>query len=202
MHSITGKFNLFLNLSSMLLFSQAIGKTYSETGYLTFDNKPLGSMEKPLVLRTYVPSIGIDYDDVLPNHARGLTSPKYSPSSGKESNSNYLPIDGVPAAISVNLGKTLSYVWDTTECRLLYAWTDGFLDMKNYWGERESGRRKGFGYVPKLYGFVFIRHRVFILFELIKNQSRKLARPNMSVILWEKTAYHPMILNPGSIQYP
>ena len=29
--------------------------------------------------------------------------------------------------------------------------------MKNYWGTRESGRRKGFGYVPKLYGFVFYK---------------------------------------------
>ena len=177
MHSITGKFNLFLTLSSVLSFSQAIGKAYSETGYLTFDNKPLGSMEKPLVLRTYVPSIGINNDDVLPNHARGLTSPKYSPSSGKESNSNYLPIDGVPAAISVNLGKTLSYVWDTTECRLLYAWTDGFLDMKNYWGERESGRRKGFGYVPKLYGLVFYKAQGVHPLRINKTSIAKIGSP-------------------------
>ena len=123
--------------------------------------------------------------------------------AGRESKNEYLPIDGIPAAIAVNMGKTLSYVWDTTECRLLYAWTDGFLDMKNYWGERESGRRKGFGYVPRSYtALFFIRHRVFTLFELMKNQSRKLARPNMSAILWEKTAYPPMILKPASIQYP
>ena len=153
-------------------------------------------MEKPLVLRTYVPSIGIDYDDVLPNHARGLTSPKYSPSTGKESNSNYLPIDGVPAAISVNLGKTLSYVWDTTECRLLYAWTDGFLDMKITGVNGSQAAEKDLAMYRSYTALFFIRHRVFILFELIKNQSRKLARPNMSVILWEKTAYHPMILNP------
>jgi mono/diheme cytochrome c family protein len=57
----------------------------------------------------------------------------------------------------VNLGKKLSYVWDTTECRLLYAWTDGFLDMKNYWGDKAGGRRKGFGYVPELYGFLFYK---------------------------------------------
>jgi hypothetical protein len=93
----------------------------------------------------------------LANHSKGTNSPKYGASSGKESKNEYLPIDGIPAAIAVNLGKTLSYVWDTTECRLLYAWTDGFLDMQNYWGGRESGRRKGFGYVPKLYGFVFYK---------------------------------------------
>jgi cytochrome c2 len=94
---------------------------------------------------------------VLPNHSIGSHSPKYSPSSGKESTKQYEPIDGIPASIAVNLGNSLSYVWDTTECRLLYAWTDGFLDMKNYWGDRDSGRRKGFGYVPKLYGFVFYK---------------------------------------------
>ena len=104
-----------------------------------------------------MPTAGVSKQEVLANHSQGFNSPKYGASSGKESKNEYLPIDGIPAAIAVNLGKTLSYVWDTTECRLLYAWTDGFLDMKNYWGERESGRRKGFGYVPKLYGFVFYK---------------------------------------------
>ena len=96
-------------------------------------------------------------EKVLANHSQGFNSPKYSAGSGKESTKEYQPIDGIPAAIAVNLGKTFSYAWDTTECRLLFAWTDGFLDMKNYWGTRESGRRKGFGYVPKLYGFVFYK---------------------------------------------
>ena len=44
------------------------------------------------------------------------------------------PIDGIPAAIAVNHAKELSYVWDTTECRLLYAWKDGFLDMSTLLG--------------------------------------------------------------------
>jgi hypothetical protein len=86
------------------------------------------------------------------------SAPKYSPRSGKEiSGKEVKPIAGLPAAIAVNLGKKLSYVWDTTECRLLYAWTDGFLDMKNYWGDKEGGRRKGFNYVPRLFGFVFYK---------------------------------------------
>ena len=118
---------------------------YATKGYLTFDQKPLGSPEKPLVLRTYMPTGGVSHKDVLPNHSTGSSSPKYSPGSGRESSKEYEPIDGVPAAIAVNLGKTLSYAWDTTECRLLYAWADGFLDMKNYWGDRKGGRRKGFG---------------------------------------------------------
>ena len=130
---------------------------YAKKGYLTFDNKPLGSLNRPLVLRTFVPTLELSKESVLYNHSSGSTSPKYSPGSGKESTSEYKPIDGIPAAIAVNLGKKLSYVWDTTECRLLYAWTDGFLDMVNYWGDRAGGRRKGFGYVPRVYGFVFYK---------------------------------------------
>ena len=29
--------------------------------------------------------------------------------------------------------------------------------MKNYWGDQAGGRRKGFGYVPELYGFIFYK---------------------------------------------
>lgn len=154
--------NSFFNLVTLLICTlQTNGQNYAERGYLTFDNKPLGSLENPLLLRTFVPTAGISREQVLPNHSRAHPSPKYSASSGKETASEYKPIDGVPATIAVNLGKTLSYVWDTTECRLLYAWTDGFLDMNNYWGNREGGRRKGFGYVPKLYGFVFYKAQGF-----------------------------------------
>ena len=74
----------------------------------------------------------------------------------EKNRTEYQPIDGIPAAIAVNLGN-YPYVWDTTECRLLYAWTDGFLDMVNYWGDRASGRRKGFDMFQE-YGFVFTRH--------------------------------------------
>jgi cytochrome c2 len=158
--------NLFFAALALHLYSSGIhsvraqekpSTVYAEKGYLTFDQKPLGSLDKPLVLRTYVPTGGVSHEEVLPNHSTGSTSPKYSAGSGKESSKEYQPIDGIPAAIAVNMGKTLSYVWDTTECRLLYSWTDGFLDMKNYWGDRKGGRRKGFGYVPRLYGFVFYK---------------------------------------------
>ena len=156
-----------LSLIALLVYSHPFGKTYAQVknstssyaqnGYLTFDLNPMGSEGRPLILRTFVPTLGLPQMDVFPNHSKGASSTKYSPSSGKETTKQYEPIDGIPAAIAVNLGKPLSYIWDTTECRLLYAWTDGFLNMKNYWGERDSGRRKGFGYVPRLYGFVFYK---------------------------------------------
>ncbi|MDA8823637.1 cytochrome c [Opitutales bacterium] len=156
-----------LSLIALLVYSHPFGKTYAQVknstssyaqnGYLTFDLKPMGSEGRPLILRTFVPTLGLPQMNVFPNHSKGASSPKYSPSSGKETTKQYQPIDGIPAAIAVNLGKPLSYIWDTTECRLLYAWTDGFLDMENYWGKRDSGRRKGFGYVPRLYGFVFYK---------------------------------------------
>jgi cytochrome c2 len=156
-----------LSLIALLVYSHPFGKTYAQVknstssyaqnGYLTFDLNPMGSEGRPLILRTFVPTLGLPQMDVFPNHSKGASSPKYSPSSGKETTKQYQPIDGIPAAIAVNLGKPLSYIWDTTECRLLYAWTDGFFDMKNYWGERDSGRRKGFGYVPRLHGFVFYK---------------------------------------------
>lgn len=117
----------------------------------------MGSPESPLVLRTYVPDPGLDAEAVLPHHHQGLPTPKYSPGSGRESKSIDKPIQGIPAAIAVNAGPALSYVWDTTECRLLYAWADGFLDMTPYWGDKNSGRRKGFDYVPRLDGILFFK---------------------------------------------
>ena len=134
-----------------------VAQNFKDTGYLTFDTKPMGTVERPLILRTYCPDPKLDRNLVLGNHSRGTSVAKYSAGSGKENNNIQSPIPGVPAAIAVNLGKKLSYVWDTTECRLLYAWTDGFLDMKNYWGDKAGGRRKGFGYVPELYGFLFYK---------------------------------------------
>ncbi|MGA1101399.1 MAG: hypothetical protein ACO3VB_06470, partial [Opitutales bacterium] len=135
----------------------AVARNFQDTGYLTFDTKPMGSLESPLILRTYCPDPKLDRNLVLGNHSRGTSVAKYSARSGKENDGVQPPIPGVPAAIAVNLGKKLSYVWDTTECRLLYAWTDGFLDMKNYWGDKEGGRRRGFAYVPELYGFLFYK---------------------------------------------
>jgi hypothetical protein len=54
----------------------------------------------------------------------------YAPSYGAPAGFIAAPIvvDGkVAGAIAVNHGPEFSYVWDSTECRLLYAWRGGFL---------------------------------------------------------------------------
>ena len=76
-----------------------------------YDVHPQGTVEKPLILRTYVPDPGLE-DAVLGNHGKAAPSPKYSPRSGKDVKGTYQPIDGIPAAITVNHGRELSYVWD------------------------------------------------------------------------------------------
>ena len=68
----------------------------------------------------------------------------------------YGTIPVIPAAISVSYGPRLAYVWDTTECRLLYAWANGFLDMESHWGSPQSGRRNG-NYSARLFGQVFYK---------------------------------------------
>lgn len=130
-----------------------------EVRYLTFDNQPLGSVAAPLVMRTYLPDLDLGRA-VLSNHGEGRNTPRYSAKTGVlSSSSEDQPIPGIPAGIAVNYGKVLSYVWDTTECRLLYAWTNGFLDMTSYWGSPEGGSRKKNDYVPRLIGTLFYKAR-------------------------------------------
>lgn len=118
--------------------------------YITLGNTPLGTREKPLVLRTYLPDPGLGRE-VMSNHDLGARARKYSP--GKGDVEGFVdPVPGIPGGIAVNFGPDFSYCWDTTECRLLYAWRGGFLDMTHYWGEPESGRRAGFNYLPELVG--------------------------------------------------
>ncbi len=142
---------------------KAIQKSKSQTGSkitphpegrissVTYNNNPLGTPQKPLILRTYLPDPGLD-QQVLANHHHAGPSPKYSPAVGRDVPGTYFPINGIPAAIAVNHGKGFSYAWDTTECRLLYTWSDGFLDMHPYWGTSDQGNRTGFGYLPSLTG--------------------------------------------------
>lgn len=126
-------------------------------GMLSFENRPMGTEENPLVFRTYFPNPGLDVK-VLSRHGKGNETPRYSAKTGLLSpSSTDKAIPGIPAAIGVNAGKKLSYVWDTTECRLLYAWVNGFLDMESYWGSPSSGRRKKNDYVPRLVGQLFFK---------------------------------------------
>lgn len=132
-----------------------IGFSDTTDRLLTYDNQPLGSKEEPLVFRTYVPDLGLD-DEVMSHHHRGYESPRYSVKEAKDHpTQTYKLLMGLPAAIAVNEGKGFSYVWDTLECRLIYAWEDGFLDMQDYWGNPFLGSRKGYGYTSKIYGKLY-----------------------------------------------
>ncbi|MDA7888383.1 cytochrome c [Akkermansiaceae bacterium] len=121
---------------------------------LTFDTTPLGEKDRPLILRTFVPDPGLA-PGVLSNHGKASKSPKYNPSQGRDVKGEYGMMKVIPAAIAVNHGPSLSYVWDTTECRLLYAWQGGFLDMYPYWGAEGQGGRRSFDYGTRLIGNLF-----------------------------------------------
>lgn len=138
-----------------LILMPGLGISGEIKSYLTFDNQPLGSVDRPLVMRTYLPNLDLDAA-VLANHAKGRETPRYSAKTGVLSSRNSdQPVPGIPAGIAVNTGLSLSYVWDTTECRLLYAWNNGFLDMESYWGSPDRGSRKKNDYVPRLIGQLF-----------------------------------------------
>lgn len=138
---------------STLLFAQP-EQSRTGDGLITYSNRPLGSPDRPLLLRTFMPDPGLGAE-VLSRHGLSSNSPKYSPAEGKDVPGVYKPIDGLPAAIGVNHGGAFSYCWDTIECRLLYAWKDGFLDMKSYWGDPERGSRRSSRYVPHLVGTIY-----------------------------------------------
>ena len=135
-------------LGVLTLFS--VGYAPAADRFITLNNEPVGTLEEPLLLRTYLPDPGLGRE-VLANHDIGHRARKYSPGKGDVEGFDD-PIRGIPAAIAVNFGPDFSYCWDTTECRLLYVWQGGFLKMENYWGKPESGRRKSFGYIPELAG--------------------------------------------------
>ncbi len=132
------------------------GSAAEPPSYLTYDNTPLGTVAKPLILRTYMPDPGLA-DDVFPNHGKGYPAKNYNPGAGKDVEGERKPVMGIPAAVGVNHGAALSYCFDTTECRLMYAWQGGFLDMYPYWGDRARGHRQSFIYVPRLVGNLFYR---------------------------------------------
>lgn len=136
-------------LPLFLLCANALG---SEP--LGFTSTPLGTAETPLILRTFVPDPGLD-PAVFANHGKAAPSPKYNPGKGTDVKGEYEMLKLIPAAIAVNHGPALSYVFDTTECRVLYAWQGGFLDMYPYWGDQKDGQRRSFDYQPRLLGNLF-----------------------------------------------
>lgn len=118
---------------------------------------PFGSREDPYVLRTFMPTMGVE-SAVFAHHGRGEATPRYDPRGGTfDIETMQDPVDGVPGAIAVNFGEALSYCFDATECRVLYTWQGGFMDMTNYWGAGQGGNRKRFDYVPTVLGSVVWR---------------------------------------------
>lgn len=125
--------------------------------YPYLDNRPLGSREVPLVLRTFLPNPGLD-GAVFANHRLGAKALGYNPEKGVDLSKNIMPIDGIPAGIAVNYGADLSAVFDTTEGRLLYAWRGGFLDLFPYWGDSITrGAMVQMDYLPRLVGTLVYR---------------------------------------------
>jgi mono/diheme cytochrome c family protein len=118
----------------------------------TMTSFPVGSPTLPYVLRTFMPALDLE-PDVFPHHGHGRSTFKYSPKVGTfDEKKIQHPINGVPGAIAVNFGPSLSYCFDTTECRLLYTWTGPFVDMTSYWGEGSGGARKSFDYIARVIG--------------------------------------------------
>ena len=142
-------------LAVALILVAALPVRAGTAGMITYDTLPYGTLDAPLILRTFLPDPGLD-DTVLAHHGRGARTSEYSPEIGKDIPGEVVPLQGVPAAIAVNHGPVLSYVFDTTEGRLLYAWQGGFLDMYPYWGEKDMGTRL-FDYVPRLVGTLFYK---------------------------------------------
>jgi mono/diheme cytochrome c family protein len=112
---------------------------------------PKGSPVRPLLMRSFMPTQGLG-EEVFPHYHRGTAVAKYSPEAGEDVEGTVKPVSGVPTALAVNFGDQLSYCFDTTECRLLYTWSGGFMDMTKYWGPGSGGNRKGFDYVPVVMG--------------------------------------------------
>lgn len=141
-------------LQTALCASLAVMLTAGAQPYLTFNNRPLGSLDEPLVMQTYLPDPGLDAA-VFAYHQKGRTVAKYNVGKGRDVEGEDPPIDGLPAAIAVSFGPRLAYVFDPVECRILYAWQGGFLDFTPYWGDPSTGSRVGNDYVPRLVGTLF-----------------------------------------------
>jgi azurin len=133
-------------------------------------HKPLGTFEKPFVMRTFAPDPNLD-PAVFAHHGVGKDAVKYDPATRLDVTQaekdpatgveRQVPVirkaeKGVAAAIAVNHGPEFSYVWDSTECRLLYVWRGGFLDMNTYWG-KEPGTSRPKMYIPLLTGHLVYR---------------------------------------------
>jgi len=140
---------IFLKTTLLML---CVSPVFAEP--MSYSNLPLGTQEKPLILSTYLPDPGLD-SAYFAHHGKGGDSPKYDVGKGVDAKGEFKTIKGFPAALGVNHGPALSYVFDTVECRIAYAWQGGFLDMYPYWGDPVRGNRQSYDYIPRLVGSLF-----------------------------------------------
>ena len=61
-----------------------VAQNFKDTGYLTFDTKPMGTVDRPLILRTYCPDPKLDRNLVLGNHSRVRVLPNTLPVVAKK----------------------------------------------------------------------------------------------------------------------
>ena len=127
-----------------------IADTFANVKYTT---TPLGSVDRPLVMHSFMPNPGLP-TNVFALHHQAFAARRYDPVTGQDRDGTVETIPGLATAIGVNFGDGISLCWDTTECRLMYVWTGGFLDMAPYWGRGAGGSRTANAYVPKLVGEV------------------------------------------------
>ncbi len=123
-------------------------------GPLTSEMIPLGTKDRPLVMRTFLPDPEMDAG-VFVNHGKAEEVAKQRSTEGEKAEGESKMLKAVPAGIAVNHGPSLSYVWDTTECRMLYAWQGGFLDFYPTWSDEGKNEGLSFDGTPRLVGSLF-----------------------------------------------
>ena len=152
------------------------------------NSQPMGTKEHPFVLRSFVPNPGLGHR-VLAHYGHGYPAPGYDVAAGKDIEGKTIDtIPGIPAGIAVSFGPDFAYVWDATECRLLYAWMGGFLDMTPYWGSGTGSGRRSRDYVPALVGTMVYKASGTMPLEIgdalqkareeLAEQDRKLSQPD------------------------
>ena len=156
----------FILSCTYLFFGQNYAQDYATKGYITFDTKLLGSIEKPLILRTFVPTAACQREGISQSQSRLQFTQKWERKRIPRT-TNLLMV----SAASRKLGKTFVLRLGYHErCRSL---RDGWIsDMKNYWATG-VGKKEGFGYVPR-HGFVFYKAQGVHPLELMDNQSLNL----------------------------
>ncbi|MEM7603478.1 MAG: hypothetical protein AAF357_18950, partial [Verrucomicrobiota bacterium] len=96
----------FLPHGLVALFGLMVSNATAADRLITLNNLPLGTREKPLILRTYYPDPGLGRE-VMAHHDLGFRARKFSPGKG-DVDGFVDPISGIPGAIGVNFGSELS----------------------------------------------------------------------------------------------